>query len=795
MDPSTLLRAMRPFQSAPRLTLNLVLDRAPSMQLWTRTLTDLGETLGRAPFADVRVSEVDTSAPGELPAGDTGSPLPGGEVVLLVSDCVADAWQDGRAVALLDLWSRTGVTAVLQPLSRSLRHRVGVPLAPFRWRASRPATPTAWVTCGLQPDSLETAAGIRAQSAVPVLGLEDGRSIEAWARHVAAPADDWYQGEGIPVPPGPDAWDGFALRVPAADPADLVRTLEEVAGPAPVRLAALLSAAPLVTLDLLHAVQRGLLPDDDEALPEVFHSGLLVRAPDRDRDADGRSAFVLLDEVVEPLFGRLTQSEARRSLYLAVRLLPPAAWARNTRRLPSPAPYDVPARPAEPARRTRPAPRVGSEPPTRNTRFVGRGTLLGDVRTALLRSDGLCVLYGIVGVGKTQTALEYLHRHRGAYDFVWWGQARDARSLAQSLAGLGAELGVPRGPDGLVPVAGVLERLRSGPADRGWLLVLDNAGPPADLVPLLPLGAGHILITSRHVSWAEQTAHPLRVGPLTREESLVLLRARAPWLTDDDGDAVAERAGDLPPLLVHLGRSLANRRLDVAKHLTDFDQLCARLLLNGLPDYDVKVAVVWKRAVAELADADASAVELLRVLSCLGTGPVPYDLLAAAAESAPAPGSGDVLHDAVTQHLALMRLAEEDLAVFEAQARTVEVHPALLTVMRGVVMTRNELLAAEEAALRLLSAALPADPGTPAGRDRMAEIARRLSLAAALDAGPEATGGLVLAVVEHHAAVGDTRIAGARARVALDSWSHRLAAADPVAAVLRAHAGTPPQDP
>ncbi|MEU2617099.1 FxSxx-COOH system tetratricopeptide repeat protein [Streptomyces sp. NPDC007157] len=793
MDPSRLLRALHPFDGTPRLTLNLVLDRAPSMQLWTRTVEDLREALGQAPFQDLGVQTVDTSASGELSAGN-----PGAQVVLLVSNCAESAWQDGRAAGLLEQWCRTSATAVLQPLPPSLRYRVGVPLAPFRWKAPRPTTPTASLTCELQPGSLETAAGLRAPGAVPVLGLEDSRSIEAWARLVAAPTTDWYKGDGIPAVPGPGTWDGFAAPVPQTEPAGLVQMLQEAAGPAAVLLAALLTVAPLVTLDLLYATQRRLLPEADEAVPEVFHSGLLVRAPDRDRDVGGKCAYVLVDGAAELLADWLTRSEERRSRDLAMGLLPSALWAQNTRRDLSSARHVELVRPADLGRRDGPELRVRSVLPARNLRFVGRKELLDDIDAALHRSggDGLCVLHGIPGIGKTQTALEYAHRHRGEYDFVWWSEARDARSLTLSLARLGDELSVTPGSDGLASVDDVLDRLRSGRVDRGWLLVLNNADPPTKLIPLLPLGAGHILITSRHVSWTEETANPLRVEGLRREESLVLLRARAPGLTDDQASAVAEGAGGLPPLLIQLGRSLSRGPLDVHEHLDGFDRLCASLLLNySLPDYDVKLAAVWKQAVAKLADADGTAAELLKVLCRLGTGPVSYGLLSAATEPRPATGDGGVLRDKYALHLALLRLSDEDLATVEEHGGPVEVHPALQMVMRNVVMTRNDHRAAEEATLDLLSAALPTDPATPSGRVLMAEIARRLYLPAALRAQPEATCGLVIAVIKHHEAVGDTRAAGAMARVALEAWGHHFGVDEQSITFLRAHADTPPRDP
>ncbi|KUO12808.1 hypothetical protein [Streptomyces sp. DSM 15324] len=68
---------------------------------------------------------------------------------------------------------------------------------------------------------------------------------------------------------------------------------------------------------------------------------------------------------------------------------------------------------------------------------------------------------------------------------------------------------------------------------------------------------------------------------------------------------------------------------------------------------------------------------------------------------------------------------------------------------------------------------------------------RRLDLPAALRAQPERTYDLVLAVIGHHAAVGDTRIAGRLARAALDVWGRRFGADPDRIAALRAHAEHP----
>ena len=59
----------------------------------------------------------------------------------------------------------------------------------------------------------------------------------------------------------------------------------------------------------------------------------------------------------------------------------------------------------------------------RNPHFTGRDDLIERIRAALTGGGGEAVvtqaIAGLGGVGKSETTIEYAHRHRDAYDLVW----------------------------------------------------------------------------------------------------------------------------------------------------------------------------------------------------------------------------------------------------------------------------------------------------------------------------------------------------------------------------------------
>lgn len=88
----------------------------------------------------------------------------------------------------------------------------------------------------------------------------------------------------------------------------------------------------------------------------------------------------------------------------------------------------------------------------RNPTFTGRDTALVLLHSSVMGGKPLagprsCTIYGIGGVGKTQTALEYTYRYRAHYDCIFWLRAEKSIDLSNSYASIGRKLGITSGND------------------------------------------------------------------------------------------------------------------------------------------------------------------------------------------------------------------------------------------------------------------------------------------------------------------------------------------------------------
>lgn len=358
-------------------------------------------------------------------------------------------------------------------------------------------------------------------------------------------------------------------------------------------------------------------------------------------------------------------------------------------------------------------PRIWNAPP-RNPGFTGRSLVLERMRDQL--GGGMAVvlpqpqtLYGLGGVGKTQVALEYVHRFMADYDLVWWISSEQTDDVIAGLAELAVRLGAQGGDDMAAASKEAVDLLRRGvPSDR-WLLVFDNADDPERLRRYFPQGgSGHILVTSRNQAWS-QHGDALPVDVFLREESVEHLQRRAPGLSERDAAQVATAVGDLPLAVEQAAAWIAETATPIDTYLEQLARQAPEVLaLNQPAGYPQPVAATWNISIERLEERSPAAVRLLQLCAFFAPEPISANLLYSKEMIEALKPYDASLQEKLVLGRVIREIGRFALAKVDQVSNSIQVHRLVQAVIRAQ-LSEEEQAEARHVVHRILAGARPDD--------------------------------------------------------------------------------------
>ncbi|KAK7735795.1 hypothetical protein SLS63_003753 [Diaporthe eres] len=297
---------------------------------------------------------------------------------------------------------------------------------------------------------------------------------------------------------------------------------------------------------------------------------------------------------------------------------------------------------------------VESGRPTRNFRFIGRSTVLKDVDDALNptpqsgRGPACCVIHGMAGIGKTQTALEYTYAHGDKYSAIFWLRAETFVELTRSFGMIATKLKLmpvytpqsSQGSSNDVFAGNAVELAKEWleQTDKRWLLVFDNVEEAQTIdafIPRNPSCRGAIIITTQRLVLRQltETFSRIALGSLDDEAATNLLfkyLERKPRDSSEYDTAfqISKFVGGLPLAIAVMGGYMMVSDSTLTEFLGHLNRSSKVWGAGGkgryVQDYDHTLDTVFDLAIQELG---VNSRRLVNILAFLNPDAIPEEML------------------------------------------------------------------------------------------------------------------------------------------------------------------------
>ena len=356
-------------------------------------------------------------------------------------------------------------------------------------------------------------------------------------------------------------------------------------------------------------------------------------------------------------------------------------------------------------------------PYQRNPHFTSRDELLDELYVRLCETKSKqykhrMALYGLGGVGKTQTAIEYVYRNENIYEGIFWVSAVDEVALLSGFQEIANRTRCVTGAKNLKSTDVAKRVLLWLQQQASWLMIFDNLDDVSIIKDYLPdVGAGrHTLITTRNPNVISIPAQGLEVGLLDVHSASELLCTRSGVTIDStvesDAVAIVTALGFLPLAIEQAAAYIREASKDISTFLETYQQHRPELhkrMPSGNRDYKSSVATTWQLAFDVIERENPQAGELLRLFAFLNSDLISLDFLRAGVS-----GLSDTLGELVSRQLVFQEalFLLERFSVIKRSHEGIVIHRLVQSVIKDD-MDEIETRRVWNATIGLCNAAFP----------------------------------------------------------------------------------------
>lgn len=282
-------------------------------------------------------------------------------------------------------------------------------------------------------------------------------------------------------------------------------------------------------------------------------------------------------------------------------------------------------------------------PYERNHYFCGRKEEIEKIHQTLCVDSSAVIsqsIAGLGGVGKTQTAIEYVYLYsleEPIYEWVFWVRADSDFNLTTDISKIAYSLGLGQEQDNLEKLGQLVCFWLE--THECWLLIFDNSDQPELINPYRPRqGKGRILLTSRARLFdcvGINQSIPLREWSETDAVEFLWNRIHRKLIEQSPKEIQAahdlvKKLGAFPLALEQAGAYILELEVDISDYYQEYYRLELLLLEEQKPvvgDYRDSVRTTWTLNFQQVAERSPASAAILQLSAFLAPDEIPNELI------------------------------------------------------------------------------------------------------------------------------------------------------------------------